>query len=211
MRVCRIVISPSFLTCLTHYRSVKYKTGTFFFLIGLSFYFWFNVLRRCEIPRLEFPLVIQTNSSLMLLAQSINRCLSGGNNFLVWPTQILLSLVFFCSLPLVVPISTLVLALGVSWELLLLYCKKPHIQQACLLLAFLLLGAWCESRAPISAPGHRWSVDERRQAVRRHGNVWAGQNSPRNVQSRTGNLQTVLTAVFLVRAYGNISTAVPWG
>lgn len=211
MRVCRIVISPSFPTCLTHYRSVKYKTGTFFFLIGLSFHFWFNVLRRCEIPRLEFPLVIQTNSSLMLLAQSINRCLSGGNNFLVWPTQILLSLVFFCSLPLVVPISTLVLALGVSWELLLLYCKKPHIQQACLLLAFLLLGAWCESRAPISAPGHRWSVDERRQAVRRHGNVWAGQNSPRNVQSRTGNLQTVLTAVFLVRAYGNINTAVPWG
>ena len=85
----------------------------------------------------------------------------------------------------------LVVALGVSWELPVLYCKKPNIQQACLLFVFLLLGAWCESRAPISAPGHRWSVDERRQAVRRHGNVWAGQNSPRNVQSRTGNLQTV--------------------
>jgi len=137
----------------------------------------------------------------MLLAQSINSCLSGGNNFLVWPIQILLSLVFFCSL--VVPISTLVLALRVSKDLPVLYCKKPHIQQACLLLAFFLLGAWCESRAPISAPGHRWSVDERRQAVRRHGNVWAGQNSPRNVQSCTGNLQT---AVFLVGAYGNINT-----
>ena len=35
----------------------------------------------------------------------------------------------------------LVVALGVSWELPVLYCKKPNIQQACLLLAFLLLGA----------------------------------------------------------------------
>ena len=159
MRVCRIVISPSFLTCLTHYRSVKYKTGTFFFLIGLSFYFWFNVLRRCEIPRLEFPLVIQTNSSLMLLAQSINRCLSGGNNFLVWPTQILLSLVVFCSLPLVVHISTLALALGVSWELPVLYCKKPHIQQACLLLAFFIARSmmWEQSSNQCAWPSvERW-------------------------------------------------------